>query len=365
LDLYQNDGNGHFREFTSEMIDNRYFFGMGLAFADFNQDCRLDFYGTGMASTTARRLEQLGLAREDAMDRSQMRAAMGYGNRLYFWDETRFREDPVTAPTVARTGWAWGTTAFDFDLDGDQDLYVANGFKSGVSCRDYCTRYWTHDLYVEESGPVLKGLIREMHRTLKTSEISWNGYEHNALLMNRKGGAFLNVAQLFDTAFVFDSRVAISEDFDCDGRPDLLVSQEIEDSQQHYHLLHIYLNQLETDHNWIGVQVADGGPGLSPIGATVRIETEMGPQKQWLVAGDALYGQESSIAHFGLGTAREVKFIEIRWPNGHVRRVDAPAIRSYHLIRPESPAAQPVAGITATPLVDSPKSAQGPGSAAR
>ena len=32
-------------------------------------------------------------------------------------------------------GWSWGCSAFDADLDGDQDLYVVNGHITGPGGR--------------------------------------------------------------------------------------------------------------------------------------------------------------------------------------------------------------------------------------
>ncbi|MEM7392492.1 MAG: VCBS repeat-containing protein, partial [Verrucomicrobiota bacterium] len=61
VDVYHNDGSGQFSDVTDTVIDNRALFGMGHAFGDFNADGRLDIYVTGMSSTTARRLDLLGL----------------------------------------------------------------------------------------------------------------------------------------------------------------------------------------------------------------------------------------------------------------------------------------------------------------
>jgi len=39
--------------------------------------------------------------------------------------EGRFEE--IDSGPAVRAGWAWGSVSFDYDNDGDQDLYVANG----------------------------------------------------------------------------------------------------------------------------------------------------------------------------------------------------------------------------------------------
>jgi len=160
VDLYENDGKGHFTDRNESWIGPRHSFGMGHVLDDFNRDGHQDFYVIGMSSTTARRLDSMKLSRDDHPDIAQMRSEMGYGNRMYLGGESPFGS-PSFAKNVARTGWSWGTTSFDYDLDGDRDIYVANGHWSGESCHDYCSTYWTHDIYTGDSkdNPVVKNVF--------------------------------------------------------------------------------------------------------------------------------------------------------------------------------------------------------------
>lgn len=135
--------------------------------------------------------------------------------------------------SIARAGWAWGCSAFDFDNDGDDDLYVANGHISGKSSRDYCTRYWCHDVYTGTSreDPTVARLLTDDFRPtglrgLNDGLISWNGYEHNRLYMNLDGKDFLGVGFPMGVAYEFDSRCVVTPDLDADGRPDLLLVKQ-------------------------------------------------------------------------------------------------------------------------------------------
>jgi hypothetical protein len=107
LDLYLNDGRGFFQDVTQTHVDHRHAFGMGLTFADYNRDGKLDFYMSGMSSTTARRLERLGLGRDEFAQHQEKRSAMGYGNRMYLSAEQDFQQAPFN-DQVARSGWSWG-----------------------------------------------------------------------------------------------------------------------------------------------------------------------------------------------------------------------------------------------------------------
>ena len=196
VDLYRNDGAGKFSDATADWIGPRHSFGMGHVIDDFNNDGRQDFYVIGMSSTTARRLDQMKLSRDDRPDIAEKRSEMSYGNRLYLGAASGRYEPPDFAARVARTGWSWGTTSFDFDNDGDRDIYVGNGHRSGVSTRDYCTKYWCHDVYTgsSEENVDVKNLLAQSMLDLNAGDISWNGYEKIALLCNLGGEDFANVA---------------------------------------------------------------------------------------------------------------------------------------------------------------------------
>ncbi|MCA9218407.1 MAG: VCBS repeat-containing protein, partial [Planctomycetales bacterium] len=53
IDVYFNDGSGHFEDVTERQLPNRSLFGMAHAFADFDKDGKTDVYAIGMSSTTA------------------------------------------------------------------------------------------------------------------------------------------------------------------------------------------------------------------------------------------------------------------------------------------------------------------------
>src|SRR2546426_12200818 len=63
VDLYRNDGRGHFSDVTREWVAEPHAFGMAHALTDFNADGRLDILMIGMNSPVADRLEHLDLWR--------------------------------------------------------------------------------------------------------------------------------------------------------------------------------------------------------------------------------------------------------------------------------------------------------------
>jgi hypothetical protein len=331
IDLYHNDGSGHFVDANDSIRSDRHLFGMSASFADYDLDGRLDFFVAGMASTTARRLEALGLPRADEAEARDMRMRMAFGNRMYLATDTGWSE-PEFSADVARTGWTWGTTAFDFDNDGDPDIFAANGHQSGESTQDYCANFWTHDIFDGDSTPneSLASLFDQTTAGFAEGRESWDGYQKNHLLMNRGGLGFTNVAFLLGVADEFDGRSAVSGDLDRDGRVDLVVVESLGDEREK---LHIYRNQLDTGHHWIGVELREEGGGLSPVGAKVVVHTADRDYVGRVMTGETLMGQHSTTLHFGLGTETEVEAIEVHWVSGDSRRVRDPAIDRYHRIR--------------------------------
>ena len=341
LDIYRNDGRKKFTDVTDVYVDHRHSFGMSLTFADYNRDGKLDIFMTGMGSTTARRLDQLKLGREEFPFHQKMRIEMGYGNRMFLAEnknaaedgsfERRFRQAPFN-DQVARTGWSWGSTSLDFDNDGDRDIYVANGHMSRGSAKDYCTHFWRQDIYSGCSKPDAALAALQEILPKNNNSMSWNGYEHNCLLMNEAGGGFVNVAFLMGVAFELDSRVVVSDDLDGDGRTDLVVFESSIESRYAFEI-HVLENRLATDHHWIGIRLDEEQNGHSPLGATVVLHSSEGEQISKILCGDSFISQHAPTVHFGLGSQTKVDAVEVIWSDGTRRKLVDPQIDRYHRMK--------------------------------
>ena len=335
LDVFRNKGGGEFEDMTGDWISQRHAFGMSHVLDDFDGDGQQDLYMVGMSSTTARRLERLGIKRDGFEKHDSMRMAMTFGNRLYLRQDGKFAE-PAFRHDLARTGWSWGSASADFDNDGDRDIYVANGHLSGESARDYCTRYWCHDVYTGDSKP--SPLLHAFYSNILGSggwnighNVSWNGFEHNHLFLNNDGKGFRNTAFLNGVAPEYDARAVIATDLDLDGRPDLVVGRY--NTRTYAFHLYIYRNQSTHPGNWVGIRLKDA-PGRTTPGAVITAKSGGRTWTRLIVTGDSFTSQHPAQVHFGLGAAQSIDSLEVRWHNGDSKTLQSPGMNQYHLVEP-------------------------------
>ncbi len=117
--LYQNDGKGGFRDATKEAGLDASFYGQGCAFGDFDNDGDTDVFISAVAEPKSSDVT--------AASDSESETGSSGQNRLYQNDGGRFTD--ITAKAgVAGGDKDWGSSCgwFDYDNDGDLDLWVCN-----------------------------------------------------------------------------------------------------------------------------------------------------------------------------------------------------------------------------------------------
>jgi len=334
IDLYRNDGHGHFTDTTRMSIPDPMGFGMAHALADFNVDGRLDLLMIGMESPTVERLEHLGLWRTDAGEDRTARARLTFGNRLLLarpgggFEQTRLND------SIAHSGWSWGCSAFDVDNDGFPDVYIANGHESRASVQDYEPEFWLHDIYV---GGSTNDRARDLYFQSKFTRTrgrgqSYGGYEMNRLYLNLGAASFVEAGYLLGVGLEQDCRNVVADDLDGDGKVDLLVTTlEVWPSPKE--TLRVYRNTLPNQGNWIGFRFREEGRGKSPVGTSVTLRYGSHSATRQIVTGDSYRSQSANTLHFGLGQAAQVERAEVRWSDGSSIVLDRPAVNQYHFVR--------------------------------
>jgi hypothetical protein len=198
----------------------------------------------------------------------------------------------ITESSGVKAGFAgkgaWGAALFDFDNDGDLDIFSANG------------------------------LAEEL-------------VEQKPLLMKNKGtGKFMDVGPQISPYFdnLRSGRGAAVWDFDNDGDLDIFVSHI--DLRRTPVLLR---NDGGNKNHWLGLTlVGDNGPA-SAIGAKVTVRS--GNQKQVLVNqwATTYLSYNDPRLHIGLGKSQVIEQLEIRWPDGETEVYDQLEVDRYITIR--------------------------------
>jgi hypothetical protein len=135
--LYRNNGDGSFRDVAAQAGVEDLGAGMSAAWEDFDNDGRLDLYVGNMWSSAGLRVtgqDRFHGARNETEAAAMRRHARG--NSLFRnLGGGRF-EDITQQAGVGLGRWAWSSEFFDFDNDGLEDIYVANGFITGEDSGD-------------------------------------------------------------------------------------------------------------------------------------------------------------------------------------------------------------------------------------
>jgi hypothetical protein len=174
----------------------------------------------------------------------------------------------------------FGTGFFDYDNDGDLDVFVANG---------RVTR-----------GPLLT----------KTSSY-WDYYaEPNVLYENNGNGQFTDVSDSCGSlcSSARNSRGAAFGDVDNDGDVDLLIANEGGDAE-------LYKNEAPKRGHWLEIRAIDPKLKRDALDAVITIETG---GKKILRVVNPYYSYLSSNdfrVHFGMASDK-VDSIKIVWPDG-------------------------------------------------
>lgn len=190
-------------------------------------------------------------------------------NVLLFANEENKFDDKALEWGVQKSGWVWNSKFFDADLDGFNDLLVANG--------DYETN---------------------------------RRRESNYLYMNNAGTGFSNRTDEHGmTSFLANSSYTLI-DIDYDGDQDVVIVP-INGP------VSVFENRM-SDNNSIAIELL-GDRGVTPaIGAEVQITHGDGARHQMkeLQLSGGFVSFDHPVLYFGLGSDEVVSEIKVQWPDG-------------------------------------------------
>ena len=203
--------------------------GMSAAFLDYDNDGLLDIYTGNMWSDAGLRVTSASTFMPDApaevraLYRRHVRGNSLFRNR----GDGRF-EDKTIEARAEMGRWAWSSDALDFDSDGWEDLYVANGMltRPGEAGGDDLESFFWRQIVARSPLTRVKGTPyddawRAINQLLIHGSIA--SRQRNVFLRNDGQGGFDDVSGAVGLDLDQDGRSFAVLDIDRDGDPDLVV----------------------------------------------------------------------------------------------------------------------------------------------
>jgi hypothetical protein len=216
-------------------------------------------------------------------------------------------------------GWSYGAQFGDLNLDGNLDLYVANGFVSDQKGTDY----W-YDFSMVAGGN--KSIIADANNWPAMKGRSLSGYQENKIWVNDGAGKFNEVAEAVGGSLDLDSRSVAFADLTNDGRLEILIASQGGPFK-------IYKSNTSPDKNWVSFQLEGAKSNKSAIGASVEVIWDEQKQKQFVQSASGFSSQSQRRLHFGLGENAQLDEAIISWPSGRTDTLNNPAVNQLHQIK--------------------------------
>ena len=326
--LFHNNGAGTFTDVSKSagVSDPNGYYGMGVVWADFNNSGRPDIYIANDSTPSFLyknlgngKFKEIGLesgtaVSQDGSEQASMGIAIGDYNHtgrpsIYttnFSDEydDLYRNDGnwnftdvsyqsgIALPSLPHV--KWGTAFADFDNDGWLDLIAVSG----------------HVYPQVDSLP------------------SGGGYREPKLLhLNQADGTFCDASDLAGLALQerhVSRGLAVGDLFN-DGNVDIVVG-DLDGAPM------ILKNQGVSGRHWASFELAGTKSNRMAIGARVKVVAGGITQTDEVHSGGSYLSQNDTRLHFGLGSAKTIDRIEIRWPSGAVETLTALAADQFYSV---------------------------------
>ena len=256
---YRNEGNGVFTDVSAESWAADFRGSMGLAAGDYDGDGDVDLFMSHWVDE------------ENALYRNLLKED-GTTEHIRFVDESYTAM--LAEVSIKQIGW--GTALFDYNNDGNLDIFVTNG-----------------STFQELKRPQV--LIAQ----------------RDALFRNDGDGTFTDVSGVTGIT-ALPTRVgrgAAFGDYDNDGDVDIFIVNN-----------HAQPALLRNDggnrNNWLHVELIGTNANRNAVGAKIEVKTVNQTQMREIYAGDSYMSFNSFVAEFGVGSAIQAESVQVIWSNG-------------------------------------------------
>jgi len=318
--LFQNQGDGTFRDTAQEAGVTNYGFAKAAIWGDYDGDRWPDLYVSNL----------------------------GQPNRLYRNRGDGKFEDlapqlEVADPQASFPAWFW-----DYDNDGILDLFVA---AYAATVADIAASYLDLPVQVElarlyrgdghggfsDMAPT-SNLVQPtapmgcnfgdldgdgfMDFYLGTGDVNYENLMPNMLYWNQKGQHFADVTFASGLAHLQKGHAVVFADFDNDG--DLDIFEQMGGAYRGDGYPDAFYANPGFGHHWLAVEIEGTRSNRSGIGVRLRVDIKEGAQQRslyrWVGSGGS-FGGNPLRQFFGLGAAERVIRLTVYWPLNDIEQV--------------------------------------------
>ena len=303
--IYRNDGGGVFTDVSAESWAADFRGSMGLTAGDYDADGDIDLfmshwvdeenalYRNLLKETVGSQQSAVGkepfVAESDTQPpHTESRKPKAESQHIRFVDESYTAM--LAEESIKQIGW--GTTLFDYDNDGDLDIFVTNG-----------------STFQELRQPEV--LIPQADMLFRN-----NGDETFTDVSQEAGIAALPIRV---------GRGATFGDYDNDGDVDIFIVNNHAPPT-------LLRNEGGNRSNWLHVKLVGTEANRNAIGAKIQVKTADQTQIREIYAGDSYMSFNSLIAEFGVGNATQIETLQVTWQNGETQKLhNIPANQRIHI----------------------------------
>src|SRR5467141_1689154 len=313
--VYHNDGNGHFTEVSQKIGLSKPGKGLGIAIADYDRDGHIDLFvaNDSMVEFLYHNkgdgtFEEVGLLSQVAVD-SDGRTYAGMG--VDFADYNNDGWPDLIITDLANQRYAL------YQNNGDS-TFTYSSFSSGVARATMLHSGWGIR-FLDYDNDGWKDLLVAQGHDLDTVELNYPNlhYREPMLLLPNTGKDFVDVSA--DSGAIFHQswlgRGMAIGDIDNDGRLDAVVTT----NDGPVHILH---NATQTPNHWLTLKLVGHKSNRDAIGAEIKLVEEKSQQFATVTTASSYLSSSDKRVHFGLGLETIAKKVEIRWPSGIVQTLE-------------------------------------------
>lgn len=296
--IWINDGHGHFRALAPLALRHTSLSSMGVDVADINRDGHDDIFVFDMLSRDHRlRFVQRIEIKPELLPIGVIDNRPQYPRNMLFLNRGDGTYGEIACLSgVEATEWAWTPIFLDVDLDGYEDLLVANGFERDNMNMDVVAQIEAAKTQ-QPLEPMAALRLRTMFPRLDTP---------NQAYRNLGNLQFAEVGESWGFAQRGVSQGMIAVDLDNDGDLDIVINNLNGPA---------YLLRNDTVAPRLAVRLKGKAPNTHGIGAKIKVRGGPVPQSQEIIAGGRYQSSDDAMRAFAGGSATNLT-IEVVWRSG-------------------------------------------------